>query len=374
MKRLVLAGSFMALFAFLLLADSTTFTPLEKTTNEIIVVHSYKEEFWVTDLEIRGLLRAFGSESIPIHTKQTFLDAKSQTWNRMTEQEKISLANNWAAAILAQQPELVLIFDDAALKYIGPLLRNRQIPVVFAGINGNPNDYGVFNKNVDLSRRAASGNNITGVLERIPFEAGFHLLKDITGVTTGVRVFSDKELSSQVTRDQLLRGASAAGIQINTSDFTEVEKFRELQRHVIAANQDPSVEAVILYLPWALDADHRTVVRWFLKNNRKPDVGFTQIMGEDGMLCGAFADMELQGYFAGLIAVRILKGLDRPSTLPIYDRVPKKTFINVARARTIEIDRRIPFSRLREVDFVYAEMRLDPDLILNVPVRRGEKE
>ena len=302
------------------------------------------------------------------------MDAKSQVWNDLTERERVQSSKNVADDVLNLRPKLVMIFDDAALKYVGPFLKNRQIPVVFAGINGDPNDYGIFDRSVDITKREISGNNMTGVLERIPFEAGFRLFKEIVGEARDLRIYTDPELSSQVTREQLLQGALAAGIRISSKHFVVVREFTDLQSHVIKANEDPSVDAVILYLPWALNADHRTVVRWFLKNNRKPDIGFTQIMGEDGMLCGAFADMELQGYYAGLIASVILKGEKLPGDIPIYDRVPKKTFINIARARAIGIDRQIPFRRLREVDLRYSEMRLDPDLILNTPKSRGDRE
>lgn len=358
----------------LVTAGAVTFVQREHPPNEIIVIHSYKEEFWVTDLEIRGLRRAFGAESVPVLIRQAYLDAKSQRWNRMPEREKALLSARIAEDALALRPKLVMLFDDAALKYVGPFLRDRGAPVVFAGINGDPNDYGIFGRSVDITKRGASGNNMTGVLERIPFEAGFRLFKEIVGDARELRIFTDPELSSRVTRDQLLQGALAAGIRIRPQHFVEVHELFELQKHVVRANENSSVDAVILYLPWALDADHLTVVRWFLRNSRKPDIGFTQVMGEDGMLCGAFADMELQGYYAGLIASLILKGEKLPGEIPIYDRVPKKTFINIARARAIGIDRQIPFRRLREVDLRYSEMRLDPDLILNIPRYRDGRE
>ena len=51
-----------------------------------------------------------------------------------------------------------MLGDDNALKYMGPKLANKNVTVVYYGINGNPRTY--LGGNVPL--------NFKGVLERVP--------------------------------------------------------------------------------------------------------------------------------------------------------------------------------------------------------------
>ena len=67
------------------------------------------------------------------------------------------------AQIQAFKPDLVLLGDDNAAKYIGGQLLDSPIPVVFWGINGLPLKYGL------VDSMDAPGRNVTGV-----WQTGYH--------------------------------------------------------------------------------------------------------------------------------------------------------------------------------------------------------
>ncbi|RLC94977.1 MAG: hypothetical protein DRI77_10470 [Chloroflexi bacterium] len=205
-------------------------------------------------------------------------------------------------------------------------------------------------------------HNVTGVLERISFTAGFELLQKILPEAQTALFMSD---NSAVT-NLLMSGAGGTEeletVPLQVVDQVYTNEFETL-KSTILEYQD-QVDATVLFLPWTIEdasGDHvpqDQVVRWFLQNSSRPSIGFLDILVEEGYLCGVVVDMNRQGFHAGLLGGRILNG-ESPAEMPIIDPVANRILINLARADQLGID--IPFEVLQDADEAFQEMSVYPE-------------
>ena len=122
----------------------------------VFIVYSYHPGyFWQQDEKL-GIKKALGGMDLVFDHYN--LDSKRhQEKGWLEEQVKICLER-----IKAFKPDVIAACDDNAVKTVGRAFFKRQTPVVFLGLNGEPEDYGL----VEPGQRLRPGHNITGVLER----------------------------------------------------------------------------------------------------------------------------------------------------------------------------------------------------------------
>jgi hypothetical protein len=143
------------------------------------------------------------------------------------------------------------------------------------------------------------------------------------------------------------------------------DRFETL-KELILGYQD-KVDSIVLFIPWTLedkDGNHvpqDQVVRWMLQNSKRPGIAYLDILAEEGYLCGVVVDMVKQGFHAGNLGSRILKG-ENPADMPVMDPVANRIMINLARARQLGID--IPFQIFEDADVILKEMTAFPDFII----------
>jgi ABC-type uncharacterized transport system substrate-binding protein len=206
------------------------------------------------------------------------------------------------------------------------------------------------------------GHNITGVLERFAIASGFNLLHQIIPQATSALFLSDNSMLSH----QMLHTAGAPDtlrdLPIRIEKLLLTDSFEEMQQTVLAYQN--RVDCIVVLLPWTFeDADGRhvpqeQVIRWLLRNNKRPGIAYLDILAEEGIMCGVVVDMHEQGVHAGIIAGRILAG-EQPENIPIVDPVSNRIMINMARARQLNID--IPFEVLKSTDVLLNTMTASPE-------------
>ncbi len=126
----------------------------------ILVIESYHAEY-LWDIEYKKGL----TESLGNNHRFSYFEMNTKRILKGQIEQKANLA--WQE-ILNLKPDLVVLGDDNALKFLASRLRNTSIPVVYLGINNNPRNY-------DL----AGAKNITGVLERPLLKRSILLTKQI---------------------------------------------------------------------------------------------------------------------------------------------------------------------------------------------------
>ena len=106
----------------------------------------------------------YALNGIDIEYKIFEMDAKrysSQEWLEQAGQKARNLIDSW-------KPDLIYANDDDAQEYITKYYVNTEIPIVFSGVNANPEIYGF-----------SGSTNVTGVVEHEHFVASVRLLQEI---------------------------------------------------------------------------------------------------------------------------------------------------------------------------------------------------
>ena len=119
----------------------------------ILILHSYDLDYsWVRDIN-DGINRVLSDKAYSI--KWHYMDTKRHPSNEFKEK-----AGNTARVMIdSWNPDLILAIDDNAQKYVAQKYNNHdKMKIVFTGVNAELNAYGYD-----------QAKNVTGVLERIPF-------------------------------------------------------------------------------------------------------------------------------------------------------------------------------------------------------------
>jgi len=239
-------------------------------------------------------------------------------------------------ALRAFKPDLVLLGDDNAARYIGGQLLDTATPVVFWGINGLPLKYGL------VDSMDAPGRNVTGVWQSGYHKESLDLLKRLV---PKARTFAILACDSESSRpnvkmiEQLAQRGSLPLQLVDKAVTNSVEEFKaratEMSKRVDAffiLNHDTLRDARGNHV------DMLEVGRWYLNNIRIPEASHEDQFVLEGMLLTANDSGFNQGYLAVEMASGILeKGLN-PARMAV--RTPERGpyLVNRNRARQLGIN------------------------------------
>jgi len=329
----------------------------------VVVLYSYEPDFFATTQEDSGIVSGLAStgyiEGENLEITRLYMNTKTVN---TTPELMTAVAAEMAAEIESLAPDALLLHDDDALRNVGPLFYDSDIPVVFGGVNGFPSDEAYTEIGALVDSFDEPGHNITGVLERPSVLAGFKLLHQVVPDAETALFMSDK---SPVT-SLLLGGeegiAKLDDVDIQVVDQIYTDSFEELKTTILE-NQD-KVDVIVFMLPWSIfdeDGNHvpqDEVVGWMMRNNKLPGIAFLDILAEEGYLTGVVVDMNQQGFQAARMIGEIMQGAN-PATMPVIDPVANRIMFNMARADQLGIE--IPFELLSTADTVYTEMTTYPE-------------
>lgn len=313
----------------------------------VFIVYSYHPDyFWQQDEEqgiknaLRGMDIVFGSYGLDSKKHQ------AQEW--LAQQVKICLEK-----IEVFQPDVIITCDDNATKTIGKAFFKQKIPVVFLGLNGEPEAYGL----VESGRRQHPGANITGVLERHYYRDAAVLLQTVLLANNlkvdKLDIITDDSCTSTILLKSLREEPWEPPWE--RIFLPQVETFSQYKKQFLGVNQ-PGHAVFIYNLETFKDAAAQhvpdaEVVAWTSKHLAMPAVAFHEHYLEKGAaLCGVVVSGRTQGYHAGLKVKQILGGVTA-GEIPM-DRPPKGTVIlNISVAQRLGI--KIPLEILLSADIVY---------------------
>ena len=135
---------------------------------KVMLIFSYDAGYpWVIE-ETRGAEDILREE--PIEIEKFYLDTKRNTsieWMEQVAENAVNKINNF-------KPDLVIVFDDNACELVAKRYIDKTLPIVFCGMNGEPEDYGF------------PAQNITGVIERHHLKESIDLLKRLVPDVTRI--------------------------------------------------------------------------------------------------------------------------------------------------------------------------------------------
>jgi ABC-type uncharacterized transport system substrate-binding protein len=273
---------------------------------DIFLIESYSQEYkWDQDY-VKEIKKYLGVK----YKIQTFqMNTKVLPKN---QHEKI--AQFAFEKILKVQPILVILGDDAALKYLGSKLEEKKIKTVYLGINNNPQEY--FNQNP---------NYITGVLERPLINSSGEYIKELIPKAKKILILFDDDVNSIIVQKDFYRkkpNILSSGIEY---DFKTVSSYSDWQKNIINAGNN--YDAIIVGLYSALldsnknNVDSENVIHWTSEKSKIPVFGFWDFsIGKEKAIGGLVTTAESQGKAAAELSLKILsnKNLLPRTYNPIY--------------------------------------------------------
>lgn len=217
-------------------------------------------------------------------------------------------------------PDIVVLTDDNALKYLGPRFLETKTPVVYTGINENPRKYIALNK------------NITGVLERPLYKRTIKYLKDILYIGEGkILILLDKGTTTQAFKNSVFSSADSMVISGVQTDIKLLSSFARWME-VVETAQDSGYKAIVIGLYHRIFEDgnyidSEKVLEWTSVNTPVPLFAFWGMsVGKGKAIGGMVLDGEKQGMAAGKMVLEILGGVPVQNIRPVIPDQGKFVF------------------------------------------------
>ena len=272
----------------------------------ILVLHSYYTNFsWVNDINI-GLERIL--EKYAYKVRYHYMDTKRHTDKVFKERAGATardMINNW-------QPDVIIAVDDNAQEYVSRYyVDNPKLSIVFTGVNKDEVAYG-YDK----------ANNVTGVLERINYDAVKGVLEQILpGDKHRILHISDSSPTSEGIHQEM---DDFDWSPLNLVGSIQCETFDDWKKAILAAEGKTDF---ILYThyhtlkqsadPEAINVKPQEVMKWTTENSSLPGVSFWGFYVEDGgMMAVALSPYE-QGELAAEMVIDIIKNKRKASDIPV---------------------------------------------------------
>jgi putative ABC transport system substrate-binding protein len=361
-------SSFIVIVSFLSISLSLFFLsgePLCRENPTILIVQSYaKGQGCGGRLEV-GLmqeLKAIGYEQGKnIDIRHFYMDTQTKYMSPEEQKMRGAMAIKKAREL---KPTVLVVFDDAAFSFVALPLAKTSQQIVYGGVNVAPERYNAETE--FMKSREKPGFNITGVTEESTSDYATQMMKEIIPAAKGMALIS----SDRTPFFRHIAEDIIADIKINPQNYPIemksvhfVNKFSELKKLYSRFNKDDNID-VIHYSSTGLLGDngegikHEEIIRWILKNSKKPSYVWMVDWVPMGFLAGVGINLHLCGRQVAEKVVKILNG-EKAADIPIEKPRYRTIDINLARAQQLGIS--IPSSLLLVSDNLYTEMTLLPE-------------
>jgi ABC-type uncharacterized transport system substrate-binding protein len=320
------------------------------TKTRILIVSSYHRDYlWSQETQsgVAAAMLHYGyldtmqqSETLALRDQVT--SAKSiirkewmDTKRRYTSLEIAQATARIMQVVKAFQPDLVLLGDDNAARYIGNQLLDTATPVVFWGINGLPLKYGL------VEQMDRPGHNVTGVWQSGYIRESLELLHELVPQAKTFAVLAGDSVTTRAKVKQLQALARKGKLPLELTEVVATNSWLTFQQQALALAQQVDAFFVLnhdtLKDTHGQHVDMLTVGRWYLEHIRKPEASHEGQFVREGMLCTANDSGYNQGYTAFEMAVEILGHGTQPSQM--RPRTPQRgpLMVNRERARMLGI-------------------------------------
>lgn len=289
---------FLSLLAILVAASDAT-----AHTVTISIVHSYHKEYaWEQSLT-SGLIDTLPQNASLDHF---YLDTKRLEKSRHAAQAEKALEH-----LQAKSPDLIILCDDNAAKYLGPALKGRAVPVIYVGLNRNPRDYGIF-----------PADNMTGILERPLLKRSLHsMCRLVNTEDTKVLILFDSDSTSDAVLHEAFKGETRFNLGKVQVEIKQFELLEDWQNALLQSRSE-GFDTVYIGLYHTLrnrEGEHvpdEEVIAWANAHAPVPIFAFWDFaVGKDKTIGGHVLSGRDQGLAGGLIASEVLAGTP-PAQIP----------------------------------------------------------
>lgn len=308
----------------LLVTNVASWAANDLTGKKVFFINSYHAGYEWSDGIQNAALQIL--KEAKIQTEVFYLDAKQ----RPTEAEKQANALLAKQRISAFKPDLVIVSDDDAVKYVlVPYFKNGALPFVFCGVNWDASEY------------ALSPQQATGVLE-----IDFHktIVQTLEKVAKGKRVGI---IGFDGTTEQKLVNLFFKNTGINLEKVYLEKNFENFKTSFLNAQQE--VDILVMSNLRGIEGWNDEQAQAFIYDNSKIPIGTTQTwITQKFAMLGIIKLPEEQGQWAANIALRILGG-EKVSSIPIAKAKKGKVLFNKKLADKLQLQMPKDLSGIAEI-------------------------
>ncbi len=314
----------LAIYTFLIsLCGYLAYMNYERET--LLVLHSYDENYaWVRDVNI-GIKRSLGNRK-NIRIFYHYMDTKSHPDLEFKKKSGV-IARRVVDYI---NPDIVLACDDDAQEYVMSHYKNRDdIQIVFVGLNAKPERYGYLN-----------ATNVTGVLERIPYEAVKNVIEIIAkqrNLKPPYRTIHISDQSIIVGYDDINMHEYPHWFPVKLLKSNLVSTFDEWKR---AIRESATVADIILISNYRKVYENdekkaivpfKEVIEWSYKNAPVPLIGVNGFVCEEGAALAVGTSPIEQGELGAQIVVTLLEKKAKIADIPFQNSAYPMIYIDEQR-------------------------------------------
>jgi ABC-type uncharacterized transport system substrate-binding protein len=284
---------------------------------KVFLAFSYHPEYEWAKEEMEGVNSVFKGKSII--TESFYLDTKRHTdreWKESVSAEALRKIDFFS-------PDVVIVFDDNACELVAKKLVGTDMPVIFCGMNKNPEDYGFPEKNV------------TGVTEiEHPVKSMAFLREIVPGIEKIVMMNDDSPTSKGFISKMMNQEKLPDDLEIHSTN-----NYAEWKDLVLKNQQEGNALALFSYFTIKDESgtesvEQDSVLLWTLENSRLPECAIFDFTVTKGALCGVTSDGFTQGKMAADMALEVLNG-KIPEEIPVVTPHKGKYVVNGKRAREL---------------------------------------
>jgi ABC-type uncharacterized transport system substrate-binding protein len=264
-----------------------------------------------------------------------FMDTKrkNNTDELIREQGRTALEK-----IRSFRPNVLVTLDDNAFRTVALSLADGPIPIVFCGLNGQPENYN--KERAFMNSRKRPGHNVTGVYEKLHFVNAVRVHKKLFPQTEKIMVISDFSTTGRAILEQIRLEMAQEPLPC-AHDFRIVQSWEDYKGTIRFANNDPEIGVIYPAALVLKDREGRAytppeIFAWTLRNSLKPELAINYAFVQMGLFGGAAVDFHAMGRQAGEMAVRILQG-EKPGRIPIEEAQRYALVFNMDRANRLGI-------------------------------------
>jgi len=265
-----------------------------------------------SDDVMKGIKTTLSDKNVELKT--FFLDTKRKSSRQEIHESVVEALQR----IKEFSPDLLLVSDDNAVKEIvAPYFNNKELPVVFCGVNWSAEQYHL-------------GKNVTGMLEVLPLRECLSEVISNYPKTKNLVVLSENSLSEQNNKTLLNTLYKSLGLHV---DYKLADDFGTWKNYFLEANQS----ADLIYMPTngAIKNWNDTAAHSFVQENlRIPAITCDDFMMPYAVF-GLTKVAKEQGEWAANAALEILSGKE-PEKIQITKNVQTKAYLNTKLAEKID--------------------------------------
>lgn len=286
------------------------------------------------DAQVRQLEQTDAVETARVVVRKEWMDTK----RRDTRAEMASATTRIMKVLREFKPDLVLLGDDNAARFVGGQLIDSPIPVVFWGINGLPLKYGLVD-NLD-----APGRNVTGVWQSGYHKESLDLLKRLVPSAKTFAILACDSESSRPNAKMIEQLAQRGSLPLKLVDRVLTNSLDEFKARALELSRQVDAFFVLnhdtLRDSKGNHVDMLDVGRWYLQNIKIPEASHEDQFVLEGMLLTANDSGFNQGHLAFEMAHSILERGLNPARMAVRtpERGPYLVNRNRAKALGIKLD------------------------------------